>query len=630
MMTYRLNDEQVGKKKKRTRWLIGCSTGAVVIICLTLFIIFGGYAGLMALFGGDPEGLNVGIQTPSSDVQVGDTFTVTVLLGNEGTKNITVSEVRLPNDLLGIALVTDVHPQSEQGLDYGDQTAYEFDLTIAPTGQEMIKFTFQALEAGDVSGDLDVVVGTKSTETPISLAISSGTVSGEGGQDVIQADFIPYRSVVQIVAIVDIEGDRVEGWSGSGTIISEDGLILTNAHVVLSDRYYQVVDLVVLITVAEDQLPEPMFYADVIQADAGLDLAVIKIRSTLDGGAPNFSALGIIPVPLGDSNALQLGDDIVIIGYPGIGGDTITLTRGEVSGFTAEDPYGNRAFIKTSATIAGGNSGGLAATAQGEIIGVPTQVGSGDLEGAIVDCRPLADTNRDGYIDDSDNCVPTGGFINAVRPIDLALPMIEAAKAGEVAIIEEQTTAENQEEYNPEGKVILSDDFSSNVNNWNLGYSSDGSVEITGGQLVIDVNLDSYIVWSDLPDTYNSVIMTVNTNVLQSAFDGDYGFVCGMKDMDNFIGLEVAEDGYYGIWKYQDNEYSQLVDWTYSDTVALGGPFSLAVYCGPDRIALAANGMLLAETVDYNYTPGRVGLIAGCFNYPNLSVGFDDFVIYQP
>jgi len=625
-------DTQNGKKKKRTAWLIGCSTGAVVIVCITLFIVFGGFAGLIALFGGDPEGLTVSVQTPSSDVQVGDTFKVEVLLTNEGSKNITVSEIQLPNDLLKNALVTDVDPQGDLGLDYGDQTAYEFDLTIAPTGQETVVFTFQALEAGDVSGDLDVLVGTKSTNTSIRVVISSGTASvgDDMSQDEIGEELIPYRSVVQIVAIVDIDGDRVQGWSGSGTIISEDGLILTNAHVVLSDRYYQVVDLVILITIADDQPPEPMFYADVVQADASLDLAVIKIRSALDGSDANFSAMGIKPVPLGDSNALQLGDEIVIIGYPGIGGDTITLTRGEVSGFTAEEPYGNRAFIKTSATIAGGNSGGLAATPQGEIIGVPSQVGSGDLEGAVVDCRPLADTNRDGYIDDSDNCVPTGGFINAVRPIDLALPMIEAAKAGEVAIIEEETIAGSQEEYNPEGNIILSDDFSSNSNNWTLGSSSDGSVDITGGQLVIDVNMDSYIIWSDLPDTYDSVIMAVNANVLQSAFDGDYGFVCGMKDVDNFIGLEVSEDGYYGIWKYLNNEYYELVEWAYSDVVAAGGPFSLAVYCGPDRIALAANGVLLAETVDYDYTPGRVGLIAGCYNYPNISIGFDDFTIYQP
>jgi hypothetical protein len=51
--------------------------------------------------------------------------------------------------------------------------------------------------------------------------------------------------------------------------------------------------------------------------------------------------------------------------------------------------------------------------------------------GPIVDCRPIQDTNRDGFVDSSDDCVPLGGFLNGVRPANLALDMIRAATAGE-------------------------------------------------------------------------------------------------------------------------------------------------------------------------------------------------------
>jgi S1-C subfamily serine protease len=631
-MTFDTNNDQsdqTEKKKRTTRWAVGCGVVAIAIVCLVVFLALGGFAGLIAFFGGDPEGLTLEVNTPTSRINVGETFTISLDLSNEGEQNITIKEIQLPNELLEIALVTNVEPASEQGLDYGDQTAFEFDLTIAPTGHETVVFTFQALAAGDISGDLEVSVGTKSKRTAIRVVISAKAASDEENGDAILGDIIPYRSVVQIIAIVEIEGERIQGWSGSGTIISKDGLILTNAHVVLSQRYYEVVDLVVSITTAEDRPPDPMFYADVLQADANLDLAVIKVRSDLQGGPANFSDLDIEPVPLGSSDSLQLGDEIIIIGYPSIGGETITLTRGEVSGFTAEDPYGNRAFIKTSAVIAGGNSGGLAATAQGEIIGVPTQVGSGDIEDMIVDCRPLADTNRDGYIDDNDTCVPTGGFINALRPITLAMPMIEAAKAGNVAI-EEGGDDISQDDYNPQGNVVLSDDFSDNSNGWYIGESSDGRADITGGKLLIDVYNVSYVVWSDLPETYNKALMVSNMQVLNPVGDGDFGFICGMEDSDNFTALEVSEDGYYAIWKYENDQFVSLVDWTYSNAIPQGGAFTLAAYCGPDKLYLAVNDTLLAETVDPNYKPGRVGLIAGCYEYPNIRLGFEDFIIYQP
>ena len=75
----------------------------------------------------------------------------------------------------------------------------------------------------------------------------------------------------------------------------------------------------------------------------------------------------------------------------GIGGDTITFTQGTVSGFNAQQAIADRAWIKTDATIAGGNSGGLAANAAGEIIGIPTIAASNEQVDPV-DCRVIVDT----------------------------------------------------------------------------------------------------------------------------------------------------------------------------------------------------------------------------------------------
>jgi hypothetical protein len=73
----------------------------------------------------------------------------------------------------------------------------------------------------------------------------------------------------------------------------------------------------------------------------------------------------------------------------------------------------------------------MGANEDGQLVGIPTIVTSGAEDGQTVDCRPLADTNRDGVIDMRDTCVPVGGFINALRPVNLALPLIKAAQEGE-------------------------------------------------------------------------------------------------------------------------------------------------------------------------------------------------------
>jgi len=623
------NLNQSTPPKNRSVWVIGCAVVALIGLCLLVFVL-GGFTWLLATFESGADSVTVVVDTPTADVRVGDIFFIEVSMTNGGTRNVTITEIRLPSDLLENAQVIAVDPEGSMG----PQASLLYDMTIAPTGRETVVFSLQALTPASITGEVEVQGGKTVVSSPIRINVSPALVEEV---DIVETpppamltgDVIPYRAVVQIIAIINLNGQLVEGWTGSGTVISEDGLILTNAHVVFSDRFFDVVDLVVSITTAQDQPPEPMFFADVVQGDARLDLAVIKVRTDLDGNPANFSALEIEPVKIGQAESLQLGDPIVILGYPGIGGETITLTRGEVSGFTAEAPYGNRAFIKTSATIAGGNSGGLAATPQGEIIGIPTQVGSGELEGVIVDCRPLADTNRDGVIDERDNCVPTGGFINALRPINLAQPLIEAAMAGQVAIIEEEDL-EDPQEMEPEGELVLFDDFVDNRHDWFVGDFTEGRVEIVDGQMVISVDKEKTYIFSTMLEIYSNLIVVVDAQVIQPTGDGDFGFICGYVDDQNYTVLEISEDGYYTIWALVDDEEIYLVEWTVSDLIPSSGTYTLAAYCGSDGFALAVNGTLLADVDASHYKPGQVGVFAGTWNQANIRVGFDEFAIFEP
>jgi S1-C subfamily serine protease len=230
--------------------------------------------------------------------------------------------------------------------------------------------------------------------------------------------------VDSVVQVQIMAGGVSQGW-GSGTVIDESGLILTNAHVATPSDIEED-ELVIAVSDRSDAAPEARYRAEVAATDIGLDLAIIRITETL-GGGPYTG--GLEAVPIGDSEDVGIGDDLFILGYPAIGGETISYADGSVSGFTADPIAGSHAWIKTDATIAGGNSGGLAANAAGAIIGVPTQLGSGG-EGPVADCRVLVDTNGDGAINDQDDCIPTGGFYNSVRPINLVQDMLDAVLAG--------------------------------------------------------------------------------------------------------------------------------------------------------------------------------------------------------
>jgi hypothetical protein len=237
-------------------------------------------------------------------------------------------------------------------------------------------------------------------------------------------------SVVQIVALRQrFIGNLAPAWTGSGTIVDPSGLVLTNCHVVNpramgmpappADR------LAVAITQRSDEPPALTYFAEIAAQLPELDLAVLRIVAELDGSP--VADLNLPAVPLGDSDRLELGDTLSIFGYPGIGGETVTFTSGSVSGFSKEPGLRDRrAWIKTDATIAGGNSGGTAIDHGGKLVGIPTQAAAGTGV-TPVDARPVVDTTGDGRVDHRDTPMAVGGFINGLRPVKLARPLLKQA-----------------------------------------------------------------------------------------------------------------------------------------------------------------------------------------------------------
>ncbi len=574
----------------------------------------------------NPSSVSLGVRVDApAIVSSGKDFQVSVEVSNTGNSTILVDEIRLPKSFLEGAVVTGMDPISTATTDYTDQVGYEFTLIQDPGTSTTVVFSLRALAVGDYSGDLSVAMGGKSQDSSVRVVVQEAAVVATS--EPITSEAIPYHAVVQIIARVSYGGEIFDGWTGSGTIISSGGMILTNAHVILSDGAYQVSELVICLTNEPDELPEPTYIAEVLQADADLDLAVIQIVSDLDGNPVDPADLNLPAVPLGDSDALQLGDAITILGYPGIGGETITLTRGEVAGFTAEAGYGNRAFIKTSATIAGGNSGGLAANASGQIIGIPTEVGYGG-EGDVVDCRPLADTNRDGVINDNDDCIPIGGYINALRPIALALPLIEAAQQGEVSI--ESGNGAAGTDFSPSGPIIMQDDFSDAGSGWGENDQNTYSALYHSGQMVITVQPANEYNWSIYEDEdFSDVQIAVDTEILRATYVAEYGIICNYRDSDNFYGLSISEDGYYTIYKFSSGNFEEIVGWTPTDLIDQGEPATITATCANGTLSLAYNDVLLVEAEDHTFSSGQIGLLVYTYDTPNVIVGFDNVVVRQ-
>jgi putative serine protease PepD len=167
--------------------------------------------------------------------------------------------------------------------------------------------------------------------------------------------------------------------AGSGVIISSDGLVLTNAHVVESASNLSV-------TLSDGS----KYNATIVGSDASRDIALLQLQ-----GASNLAA-----ATLGSSDALRVGDDVVAIGNALDLDGTLTVTSGIVSAkdrsLTSSDNSVLADLIQTDAAINSGNSGGPLLNMAGEVVGINTAIiqDSQNLgfSIAIDSIKPLIDT----------------------------------------------------------------------------------------------------------------------------------------------------------------------------------------------------------------------------------------------
>ena len=208
------------------------------------------------------------------------------------------------------------------------------------------------------------------TPGPVVLVVTPTSLSEEAIAEVDVEDALLVNlyqranpAVVYIEILVSDEGTLVPFASGSGFVIDTEGHIITNAHVVEEAD-------VVRVTFSDGGVAD----AQILGQDPYSDLAVLKVAV-----APER----LVPLNLGDSSMLQVGQRVVAIGNPfGLAG---TMTVGIISAlgrtlpaqvFQGEGRFSNPEIIQTDAAINPGNSGGPLLDIHGQVIGVNTAIRS--------------------------------------------------------------------------------------------------------------------------------------------------------------------------------------------------------------------------------------------------------------
>ena len=180
------------------------------------------------------------------------------------------------------------------------------------------------------------------------------------------------------------------------------------------------------------------------------------------------------------------------------------------------------------------------------------------------------------------------------------------------------------------GATLFEDDFSTADGGWYIGEEDGNSIKNQTVVLEFFVQKASWLIWTETSKVYASdVVIGVDALLWDGGPTNNYGVMCRYQDADNFYSVSIANDGYVEILKYVGGEATLLYG-EMEPLVLEAGPNHLTVSCIGNTIALYLNHSFIVSVEDSSLSDGDVGLIAGTYDEPPVTIRFDNFSAWEP
>jgi S1-C subfamily serine protease len=491
---------------------------------------------------------------------------------------------------------------------------------------------------------------------PIVAVIVLGVACGNG-----TASNIVERAEQYTVFIEARFPDDTEG-SGTGIIFDEDGLIVTNAHVVEGARIIRVS--------VPDRGNLSAQLAGVSPCD---DLAVIKVPGS-----------GFERAQFGDSNDLTKGEEVMVAGYP-LGRPDLSFTRGVVSRLhvTLDELQD---LIQTDASVNPGNSGGPLLNMRGEVVGiiavkaqydqagnpiegtafaissnlanelVPELATGQNIDWVGLTVIPLGDIDPDSegllIIAVSDNSpaeraglqpqdvlLTMGGvsmnskadLCDVVRLLRPGGALSYEIRRGDRIVSSEGTPTPPRPTATPTTELIVGfeDDFSDPGRyGWGERVTDNSEKRYENGKYSIFVREAGITSYSTPDFSFHDFVLEVEATQVAGPDENYYGVFFRYVDSDNHYLFAISGDGYCTVLKRLDDEVEPLMEWTSSAHIRQGQSTNhLMVVAEGARFSFYVNGEHLADVADGSFPEGDIALVAGSLDEAGVLIHFDNVTV---
>jgi TolB protein len=179
--------------------------------------------------------------------------------------------------------------------------------------------------------------------------------------------------------------------------------------------------------------------------------------------------------------------------------------------------------------------------------------------------------------------------------------------------------------------LVYDDDFSDPSSGWDDAFDRYTTKQYGNNKYYVEITTSNLVAWGLANRKVADFRIQVDAAPEEGPNNNGYGILFRFQDRDNFYRFDISGDGFFLLSKFRNGEWVTLVPWTATSAVNVGHATNrLAVEAVGSQIRVYANDDLLAEVEDDTLDEGNFGFFASTFSEPNLTVSFDDIILWMP
>jgi hypothetical protein len=179
--------------------------------------------------------------------------------------------------------------------------------------------------------------------------------------------------------------------------------------------------------------------------------------------------------------------------------------------------------------------------------------------------------------------------------------------------------------------LVYDDDFSDPSSGWDDAFDRYTTKQYGNNKYYVEITTSNLVAWGLANRKVADFRIQVDAAPEEGPNNNGYGILFRFQDRDNFYRFDISGDGFFLLSKFHNGEWVTLVPWTATSAVNVGHNTNrLAVEAVGSQIRVYANDDLLAEVEDDTLDEGNFGFFASTFSEPNLTVSFDDIILWMP